>query len=341
MEYTLIKICNITGVTMKLTFTQIWNDSLIMEQREPTPRDYCWASELGKPMIDRYLAMKGVAPSNAPNMRSYRKFFAGNVWEFVAGLVLYQIGIVQEEQRELWVEDAPLRVKGKLDYLIGGVPNYDKARDVLKSYPFQKDMTARFMRVVDHFEQTIGHAEILPCVHEIKSCSQYLVDKIQNNGRVLGHDLQIYHYLRALGMDEGHIDYISRDDALMAERRVFTDPGLTNIYDSLLSELKGYLDSDTQPEPDPLILFEDGRFIKNFGVEYSNYLTMIYGFERPDMYDEHVKRRIDKWNRVLVRARAERDGLTTDKGNTIKLTDANKEVIDEIHNEGFEFEKLL
>ena len=123
---------------MKLTFAQIWNDSLITQDRELKARDYCWGSELGKPMIDRYLAMTAHPYSNTPNTRSRRKFFAGNVWEFVSGLILAQLGVMQDKQQEVWTEGV-LRVKGKLDYLLGGKPDYAKARAAISArYPRQR-----------------------------------------------------------------------------------------------------------------------------------------------------------------------------------------------------------
>ena len=46
-------------------FSQVWTKSLEEdEQREYEPRDYLWASELGKPYIDVYLRMLGTKQSN-------------------------------------------------------------------------------------------------------------------------------------------------------------------------------------------------------------------------------------------------------------------------------------
>lgn len=324
---------------MKLTFSEIWNNSLITEDRPVTPRDYCWASELGKSQIDRYLAMTGVAHSNSPNTRSRRKFFAGNVWEFVAGLILSQLGIVQDKQQEVWTEGV-LRVKGKLDYMIGGKPNYNKARKAISALPFQKEMTDRFIKVIDRFEETIGYEEIEPRIHEIKSCSEYVIDKLQNGGYISGHDLQIYHYLKGLNMPQGEIDYISKNDALMETRVVnYPDEKLERRYTEDLVTLKGYLDAKQQPPKEPMILFEE-KFTKNFNVEYSNYLTLVYGFKEPMEYSELVKGKIQRWNRVLARLKDIQEGKRgkptkkEPEGKLVTLTDNNKEAIEEMTNEG-------
>lgn len=322
-----------------LSLTKLWNNSLVLQDRELKERDYCWASELGKSMVDRYLAMKAVKPTNPPNERSRRKFFAGNIWEFIAGLVLWQMGVIQDKQQEVWTEDMPLRVKGKLDYLIGGKPDYDKARKVISALPFQKEITDRFMLVINNFEQEYGTEEIEEMVHELKSCSHYVIDKIQEGGNIAGHDLQIDHYLRGLKMERGIIDYISKDDALMAERMVRRSNSVDDkMFDDLYT-LKGYLDSDQQPPAEPFILFEE-KFTKNFNIEYSSYLTLVYGFEQPMDYADLVKGKIASWNRVLKRLSDINSGVTTKTGKPIILTDKNKLAIDEMAKDGYDAQSL-
>ena len=115
---------------MEWSFYNIWNASL--EEGRPArilkPREKIWASELGGSMIDRYLKMTGIQPSNPPNPRSLRKFEAGNIWEAIVGYVLRRAGILQSKQD--WIQyqyEGLLPVSGKLDYIGGGKPDYDKA----------------------------------------------------------------------------------------------------------------------------------------------------------------------------------------------------------------------
>lgn len=324
-----------------LHLSHLWNDSLILEDRPAKAREYGWASELSKSLIDRYLAMRGVEPSNRPNARSRRKFFAGNIWEFVAGLVIAQLGLMAEQQQVVWVEDCAIPIKGKLDYLVQGIPNYSAARDTLNKLPLQKEIIDRFLKTIDLFEQTYGYEEIQPMVHEIKSCSEFVIDKITGGGCIVGHDRQIYHYLRGLKMPTGHIDYISKNDSLMAERIITQSEDIKIQYESDLSKLKTYIDANEQPPKEPLILFEE-KFTKNFNVEYSNYITDIYGFKEPSDYSDLVKGKIASFNRVLKRIKDIDDGKTTapskkfPAGQKIKLTPKNEIALAEMEKEGFD-----
>src|SRR6185295_14623479 len=116
-------------------FAGVWNQSLTVRQERPlVPRDYVWASEIGGSMIDRYLKMQGVQPSNAPNLRSLRKFQAGDIWEWLCALVLKRAGILIEAQTKLSYQyPGLLRVSGKLDFLAGGQPDWGKARREMSS----------------------------------------------------------------------------------------------------------------------------------------------------------------------------------------------------------------
>src|SRR5688500_15643652 len=90
------------GTAPSWSFATAWNQSLIVPRERPlVTRDYVWASEIGGAMIDRYLKMKGVPQSNAPNMRSLRKFQAGDIWEWICALVLKRAGILIETQRKV------------------------------------------------------------------------------------------------------------------------------------------------------------------------------------------------------------------------------------------------
>src|SRR3990167_9806570 len=70
------------------TFTDIWNKSILDRKERPTiARNRLWASELGKSHLDIYLKMQGEITTNPPNARSLRKFEAGNIWEWIVGLI--------------------------------------------------------------------------------------------------------------------------------------------------------------------------------------------------------------------------------------------------------------
>ena len=74
---------------MTWTFSEVWNKALEFEpEKKHEPRSHIWASEIGGAYIDRYLKMTGEKPTNPPNARSRRKFEAGNLIEWLVGIIL-------------------------------------------------------------------------------------------------------------------------------------------------------------------------------------------------------------------------------------------------------------
>lgn len=312
----------------------VWNTASLTPQKELVPRDYAWASELGKPLVDRYLAMKAVTPTNPPNMRSRRKFLMGNIIEEIQGIIINALGLRVDQQKEIWTHGA-IPVKGKIDFLIQGIPNYTQARSFISGLGFSEEMINYLLAVVDRFEEKFAGGEFAPMVRECKSCSQYVIDHIQTGGQIVGHKLQLYHYLKGLNIPLGYVDYISKDNSLMEDCRVEQpDEALEERYNGDLIKLKEYIDTDTLPPPEPLIVFE-GKFKKNFNVEYSNYLSMIYGFDRPDLYAQSVVGKIAAWNRVLKRIHDVEIGAESKTGKKTVLTDKNKIIIDQMQAEGY------
>ena len=137
------------------------------------------------------------------------------------------------------------------------------------------------------------------------------------------------------------MDYLSKGDAIMEESRVeYPNQELENQYNKVLSDLRGYLDADQQPPKENLIIWE-GKFNKNLDVEYSNYLTLLYGFETPEAYRNSVSGKIASWNRVLKRLKDVKEGKTTPSGKPITLTDKNKKALDELRSEGYDPDYLV
>src|SRR3990167_6790364 len=111
------------------SFSSVWNECIAGEERVLIPRNYCYASELGAAMYDRWHKMRGVQPTTPPNLRARRKFSAGGLWEWTAYFVLKQSGMLITNQRKVDYSLSPelLSVHGKLDFIGGGSPDYDKA----------------------------------------------------------------------------------------------------------------------------------------------------------------------------------------------------------------------
>jgi len=315
--------------TMKWSFGQIWNESLVnRKERQMRPRNRIWASEVGGSMIDRYLKMTGVKPTNPPNMRSLRKFEAGNIWEWIVGLVLKRAGIFIGEQG--WVEyryPGLLPVTGKIDFLAGGKPDWEKASAELNGLP--ECISRATQDIITHFKNKFpfGMDEL---ILEVKSCSSFMFEHYERSGFASkNHSFQAFHYLKAKNMREAHIVYISKDDARMLEIGVFNPSPLEEEYRKDIEMMTGYIKRNEQPPKEKEIVFDKdfGRFSKNWKVAYSSYLTKIYGYKNQKEFDDKYVSQVSRWNRVLKRV--------VDKKN---MTKKNLEVIKEIEKEYPDFE---
>lgn len=323
----------------------VWNNASLRPDRPLAKRDYCYASELAKPLIDRFLSMNAVEPTNPPNMRSRRKFLMGEIIEEMQGIVISLLGLRTDMQQQVNTNGI-ISVHGRIDFLVQGIPNYEKARFDVAKLGFSQSFIDYLTSVINEFERKMGDCNFAPMVRECKSCSEYLMNTLQEGGFVIGHKLQLFHYLKGLNLPLGYVDYISKGDSLMEDTRVeYPDDILEAQYNNSLSELKGYLDSNQRPPADPLIIFE-GKFKKNFGVEYSNYLELVYGYKTPQDYSDTVKGKIASWNRVLARIKDVSEGKRNKPtkaeplGALVKLTDKNKVVIEEMAKDGLDAYEL-
>lgn len=360
------------------------------EERAPKPRSHLWATELWRPAVDNLLTLRGVIPSNPPNERSQFKFDAGHLMEWVVGLVFQRAGIYKEAER--WVSfqyPGLLEVTGRIDFVAGGMPDYDLALKLLKpenrtalvleelrpfSLPdetlervayiiqsgevvlpdfFVKDAKRVIEYLRDNFPE--GLEELF---FEVKSAASRIADGMEKNLVAKpGHVLQIYHYLKAENQPRGKIAYICRDDLRLFEVPVLNPSLVEDEYRAVIEKNTRYyrahertpiekflIAPDSSDDPrwlynpegledlpplEPTIVFEDGKFSKNFGVEWSNYLTMLYGFESPRAYSDSVKGKVGRWNRVMKRIK---DGAT--------MTKLNLDAIEEMGKEGWDAKKL-
>lgn len=317
-------------------FFRLWNTSLDKgDERTMEPRNHLWASELGGSMIDNFLKMKGTPPSNPPNPRSLRKFEAGNIWESIVKFVLIRAGILVESQTHLSFQYPGLReVTGRLDFVAGGQPDYDKSSEIIeKEFSWLPPFLSRAgLDIVNGLKEQYPDG-LRNIVLEVKSCSSYMYERAEKTGLPQAHHgLQIYHYLKAQEeINEGHIVYICRDDARLIELGIFNPSPIEDEYKKYITDMTGYLDADQMPPRDkPLIFAEDeGKFRANWRVQYSKYLSFLYNIENQFAFEEIYKSKVAAWNRVLTRIK---------KGD--KMTDNNKEKLDEIRRAGFDINEI-
>lgn len=300
---------------------KIWNDT--METREERPakaRSNMWASELGSAYIDRYLKMSGVEASNKPNARSLRKFEAGNFMEWVIGMVLRRAGIMVSAQE--WVSftyPGLLEVTGKIDYIGGGKPEWSAATKEIEALELPEFFGKAAQAMVENLaaQHPDGLAE-MPI--EVKSCSSFMFDLFDTKGKPEPrHALQLFHYLKAKNYPKGIVLYVCKDDLRLLEFPVLNPGPVEALYRDDIAKMTEYWHSQEQPPLEPLMDLKTGKFNRNFNVEYSNYLTMLYGYETPEAYREAIGDQVKRFNYAYNRYL---------KGD--KLTDKNLEVIEEI-----------
>lgn len=314
------------------TLSEQWNKSLEeKEEREVIPRDYIWASELGKSPIDVWLRMKGVKPTNLPNNRSKRKFEAGNVWEWIVELVLRRAGLMIENQTHLKHQYPGLcEVTGRVDFIAGGKPDIEKARQELEDLMLPEVFTRAFENI---FQYLGKQKELEKKILEIKSLSAFMFDSVERAGNASKiHRLQCYHYLKSTGIKEGAVVYICRDDCRMMEIPVYLGGATELEYKKEIEILSGYYQRDEQPPHEKPIVFDEDlkKFVKNFKVGYSLYLTKLYGFKEPQEFDDIYIPKVSAWNRVLTRMKQGKE-----------MTKSNLEYLGAMREVGFDPDTLL
>lgn len=318
----------------------IWNESLhSIPERPLQARNYIYASELGGSYIDRYLKMNAVPYSNKPNDRSLRKFSAGHLFEWVVGLVLTMSGILKSRQlRGEFQIPGCIPVAGKLDFIAGGIVDWDKAEETVKE--IQKlfsvavsDMPPIVFHAVDkilaQFRAKFKNNPLKEVVFECKSVSSFMSDKLERTNEPMSHHvLQCLHYLLSNEMDEAYLFYISKDDMKAYQFDIQNDKSVFGRYAADVRQMTEYYNAGFDkkkplkfaPPKEEEVTFDSGtfRFNTNYKVEYSNYLTMLYGYSSPMAYRENWDSRISGWNRVFKRQ-------VTGENITAK----NKEIIDD------------
>jgi hypothetical protein len=322
---------------------KIWNDS-IEKGRDPKPvqpRDHLWASELGGSMVDIYLKLKGTTPSNPPNARSNRKFEAGNMMEWVVGMVLTRAGILIESQK--WVKyqyPGLLAVTGKIDHLAGGNPDWERAEKTLDDLQLPEFFGRGTRAIINHLKAEFpGGIPVTP--FEVKSCSNFMFEKYLNGGINEGHQLQLFHYEKSEGYDEGHLNYINRDDMRMVEQAVMNPSPIEEVYKNKIETITNYYNSNERPPIEAELIFENGKVSTNWKIEYSGFLKMLYGYDEPENYRERWKSDVGGFNRALGRiARGEkitpnnREKIAKMSALIPELADMDKLSDDEIYTLG-------
>jgi len=313
-----------------LPFVEIFDSALAKEQtRILEPRDYIYASEISTSMYDRYLSMKGVPYSNAPNEIAIRKFKIGALIEDFFKIVLFEVGLLKKQEERVYSNfDFGLKVSGRLDVTYGGSFNINDINDILEKFNFLS-FIGLLSDAIKEFAKLNPNNNYSDCGLEIKSCSEYIFNAIeQTNEPLHHHKLQAFHYAKWTGLPF-QIVYFDKNNARMKSFWIYGDDAeLLKIYKEDITKMTYYYENNIIPPKEDLIVFNK-RFSKNWQVEYSKYLTSHYGFQTKQEYRDLITSKSGRWNRVLVKIEKNE-----------KITDDNKKAIQEMRDAGYNIEIL-
>lgn len=299
----------------------VWNAALEEDTARPvTPRDYLWASELGKSPIDLWLKLRGTTQTNPPNSRAKRKFEAGNLTEWMISLILSRAGLlISTQERCEHQYPGLLKVTGKMDFLAGGRPTLENWQEKSEGLPevFYKAGEKIVKYILEKYPQGLEEKPL-----EIKSLSANMFDALDRRGKSLkNHRLQLFHYIKSKDYEKGSIIYICRDDLRMREFDVYNTNQFEKEYIEAIEVISHYHLTGARPNLEKSIVFNEdtGKFTQNHNIAYSGYLTLLYGYKDQKSFDDANKPIVARFNRVLGRLK-----------NGDRLTAKNEEVIKEM-----------
>ena len=249
----------------------------------PKPRAEIWASDVGKPYVDRWLQMKGVPFSNPSSGQGLMTFFLGKQIELGFAAMLTRCGVAYRAQERLVIqEEGCLPVVGRPD-LVVEIQDWESVMAMVESPESDRDQdpwTTPAQR------QALGWLlgawrercpQGLPrTVFEVKSLNsmafRYHRKKDGLSHAYPHHRLQLYTYLRGLELPEGHLLYVARDTGWIEEVVVRWTDELEAAWLEDVRSISRYYQRDERPSLEPRIV--DGK--ENWRIRYSRYKNYLY-----------------------------------------------------------------
>ncbi len=278
--------------------SEIWNE-LVVKESNPKPRNYIRASEIGKPFLDRYLAMKGVQPTNPYPPRVQRVFDTGYVFEVdVVERIFRILGILQDSQKEVSLMlPGSLTVIGHFDHKIGGKIDIEKAHAEIYDPRTSLWMRKRALQLLDVLTEKYPNG-LKTFIVDIKTVNSMAFWAHKNMDEKTGffkgydhHKLQMLTYLIAEKEPEGRLFYISKDDLTLMESPVSAnDITLRTIWQEDIYAMTKYYNNDQEPPKEEDIIYNERKNVYeyNWAVMRSPYFTLITG-----------KKTVEDWQRAL------------------------------------------
>lgn len=330
-------------VGMPWDFASLMNEAIrSLPERPLQKRSHIWASELGGSYIDRYLKMWAHPYSNPFNDRMKRKMISSQVFEWIVHLMLKMCGVLQQHElrSELQIKGC-LNVTGRCDFYAGGTIDWEKTKQEMEriQYLFAVPMgdmppfiKHSIERILFRMEQMFTRVPLMQMILECKAVAGPVFDMIEKSNRPRQkHPLQTLHYLLAnkkdLGLLTGGLLYINKDAFMCKQFDIEADKPILKLYNDDVKTMTGYYNASGKnymknlPPKSEELKFEEAtfRFVKNNEVEYSPYLTMLYGYKDIEDFQNKWSTSINSWNRVFRRC-----------VTGANMTALNKEVIEDV-----------
>ena len=248
---------------------------------KPEPRAEIWASDLGKPYVDRWLQMKGVPYSNPPTGKDLVTFFLGKQIELGLEQMLTRCGIAFKTQERLTIRAQDcLPVVGRPDLVIEVTNWQEVVAGVDEHLNEQSSPRGDPQRLALKGLLTLWQKRcpegLLPTVFEVKSLNsaafKYHRGQDGLSNAYPHHRLQLYTYMRSLGLAEGHLVYVARDTGWIEEVVIRPTEELEQAWLHDVETMSHYYQSDQRPPLEPLKV--EGK--KNWRVSYSRYKDYLY-----------------------------------------------------------------
>lgn len=255
----------------------------------PEPRSEIWASDLGKPYLDRWLSMKGFPYTNPATGESLQNFLIGSAIEqgFVNLLRICMIptasGNNGNENRVKVELPGCLPVVGRPD-LIVEVKSWKEVEDRVDEYlksekpERQKQKKLRLLKLLDYWKAE--YPDGLPkTVFEIKSISSRALAYNKNRGLLEAYPhykLQLYTYIKAMELDEGRIIFIAKDygknGGVIHEYVIKRSEEMDQAFEKDVREFSHYFLNNERPPFEEIV--KDGRI--NWRARFSSYYDLLY-----------------------------------------------------------------
>jgi len=322
-----------------------WNKT-VRKSYPPKARDYIPFSDIGKAYIDRYWKMKGEPVTNDFDERTLRIFDAGQVMEFIVLRALTMAGILNQKQTfvEISATDKTLRQIGYLDATIGGFADWNKAKEIIQKHLQEYKLTLddqlleqKAISIIEGLKLQFPDGKVPEMLVEVKSINSMAFWAHKNRdakGNFLGYPhnkLQLYGYMKATGIKNGILLYISKDDFVIEELGIILgNEELEKKYNEDIERMTYYYKVDEIPPKLSEIVFNNQKktFELNWEVKRSSYLTKIYSYKDKVEFEEKNHAKLNEINLALKHLKElEKETDPKKKATLDKKITAEEEII--------------